>query len=124
MRKTGFYLSVLFLLASCQPNVKHRPGLVKQDTIMAEYIITAYGNLTGGPAVRTIAWKEKITTQDSATFVKSVELDTTVMVFVQQPDWDTLAKKQKLDSMGHPMFKIVTYTIPGKYVKDTQIPTH
>lgn len=126
LAKSVFILS-LFTIAffACKPSTtNHKVGLVKQDTIIGVYIISPYGSLMGGPVIRTISYKENVTTKDSITFTKSVTLDTTCQVFIQQPFIDSVTKKQKTDSIGQPLFKTVSYTLPGKFVEERHIPTH
>ena len=117
-------LLLSFLVFSCSSSPTHKPGIIKTDTIIAEYITVPFGALQGGPAIRVISYKEKITTKDSITFTKSVELDTTATVYTQQPVLDSLTKKPKHDSLGSPLYRTVPFTLPGRYVLDTHLPTH
>jgi hypothetical protein len=122
-------LSVLLLIAisifsiSCG-STSHKAGLLKRDTIMAEYITSPYGALQGGPAIRTIFYVEKVTTSDSITFKKSVVLDTTILVFPSVPTLDSATRKPKKDSLGNPVYHISPTTLPAKYVVEIGIPTH
>ena len=122
-QKVAIVLSLVFFF-SCTSKSTHKPGVVKTDTITALYITSAYGPLQGGPVIRTVAYQEKVTTKDSVTFTRSVELDTVCTVFTARPDIDSVTKKQKVDSAGTLKYKSVPVNLPSKYVMETGIPTH
>lgn len=130
MKQTLRYLFIIFLAAlftfglkSCK-QATHRPGVIKTDTIIGEYITDLSGDLYGGKVYRTVLYREKIDTKDSVTFTKSVSLDTICTVFITRQIIDSITHKPKLDSLGNIIYKKTPYQLPGRYVKDTGIPTH